>query len=100
MSALEVCSFFASSCSYANQAQDSESQVFALIRSQKTAGPLSELAKASANVHIVETDTSDPKKLAETATAVGKVTGDKLDVLIYNAVNGGTEAQAYPPSKL
>ena len=61
---------------------------------------VNELAKASPNVHVLETDTSDPKRLEEAVAAVGETTGQKLDVLIYNAVLAGTEAMGLPPSKL
>ena len=74
--------------------------MFAIIRSQATAGAVNELAKASSNVHVLETDTSDPKRLEETVAAVGKTTDQKLDVLIYNAVMAGTEAMGVSPAKL
>jgi NAD(P)-dependent dehydrogenase (short-subunit alcohol dehydrogenase family) len=74
--------------------------VFALIRSQQTAGALNELAASRKNIHVLETDTSSPKKLRETAENVGSVTGGKLDVLIYNAYLPGTEAMMSPPSAL
>ncbi|KAL7941395.1 hypothetical protein V8C42DRAFT_355512 [Trichoderma barbatum] len=51
---------------------DSQNEVFALIRSQKTAGPLNELTASRKNIH-------------ETAEQIGKATGGRLDVLIYNA---------------
>ncbi|KAL7938423.1 hypothetical protein V8C35DRAFT_320227 [Trichoderma chlorosporum] len=78
---------------------DSSNTVFALIRSQATAGPLNELAATRKNIHVVETDLSSPAKLKETADSVSKVTGGKLDVFIYNAYSSGSEeGKLLPPT--
>ena len=71
-----------------------------MIRSQKTAGPLNELAGSRKNIHVVETDISSPNRLKETAERVSSLTQGKLDVLIYNAYMGGTDAALFPPSAL
>ncbi|RFU81263.1 hypothetical protein TARUN_918 [Trichoderma arundinaceum] len=82
---------------YVNQlSADSQNTVFALIRSQKTAGPLNELAASRKNIHILETDISNPETLKDTAEQIGKVTGGKLDVLIHNAFFHGTAAELTP----
>ena len=74
--------------------------VLALIRSQKTAGPLNELAAERKNIHIIEVDISSPASLTATAESVGAITGGKLDVLICNAYLAGTEAIMWSPSAL
>lgn len=79
---------------------NAENTVFALIRSQKTAGPLNELASSRKNIHVIETDLSNPTRLKETTEKVSSVTGGKLDVLIYNAFLQGTEAMMNTPSML
>jgi NAD(P)-dependent dehydrogenase (short-subunit alcohol dehydrogenase family) len=79
---------------------DPKNQVFALIRSRGTAGPLEELATKRKNVHIVVTDISDPKKLDQAAAEVSKVTGGSLDVLILNAGSAGPDTSALSPSAL
>lgn len=79
---------------------DSKNQVFALIRSRATAGPLEELSAERKNIHIVETEISDPEKLKETAAEISKVTHGSLDVLILNAGSAGPETSALSPSAL
>jgi NAD(P)-dependent dehydrogenase (short-subunit alcohol dehydrogenase family) len=79
---------------------DPKNQVFAIIRSRGTAGPLEELAAKRKNIHIVVTDISDPKKLDQAAAEVSKVTAGSLDVLILNAGSAGPETSALPPSAL
>ena len=79
---------------------DPKNQVFAIIRSRGTAGPLEELAAKRKNIHIVVTDISDPKKLDQAAAEVSKVTAGSLDVLILNAGSAGPETSALPPSVL
>ncbi|KAH8801731.1 hypothetical protein F5884DRAFT_807690 [Xylogone sp. PMI_703] len=84
---------------YVNQlSADSQNTVFALIRSQKTAGPLNQLASSRKNIHVIETDISNTGILKTTAQKVGEITGGKLDVLIYNAYSVGTEANMLTPS--
>ncbi|KAH7341175.1 hypothetical protein BKA66DRAFT_517387 [Pyrenochaeta sp. MPI-SDFR-AT-0127] len=77
---------------------DPKNQVFALIRSRGTAGPLEELAAKRKNIHIVVTDISDPRKLDQAATEVSKVTAGSLDVLILNAGSAGPDTSVLPPS--
>ncbi|KAH0497541.1 hypothetical protein TgHK011_004839 [Trichoderma gracile] len=73
--------------------------VFALIRSQATAGPLNELAAKRNNIKVIETDVSSLDKLNQTAESISKVTLGKLDVLIYNAYSSGTdEGKLLPPT--
>jgi NAD(P)-dependent dehydrogenase (short-subunit alcohol dehydrogenase family) len=79
---------------------DPKNQVFALIRSRGTAGPLEELASKRKNIHIIVTDISDPKKLAQAAAEVSQVTAGSLDVLILNAGSAGPDTSALPPSAL
>jgi NAD(P)-dependent dehydrogenase (short-subunit alcohol dehydrogenase family) len=79
---------------------DQKNQVFALIRSRGTAGPLEELASKRKNIHIIVTDISDPKKLAQAAAEVSQITGGSLDVLILNASSAGPETSALTPSAL
>jgi len=77
---------------------DPKNQVFALIRSRGTAGPLEELAAKRKNIHIIVTDISDPRKLDQAAAEVSKVTAGSLDVLILNAGSAGPDTSALPPS--
>ena len=79
---------------------DPNNQVFALIRGRGTAGPLEELAAKRKNIHIVVTDLADPKKLAQAASEVSKVTGGSLDILILNAGSAVPETAGLPPSAL
>ncbi|KAL7785942.1 hypothetical protein V8C37DRAFT_393250 [Trichoderma ceciliae] len=82
---------------YVNQlSSNSQNTVFALIRSQNTAGPLNELAASRKNIHVLETDISNPAKLKETAEQIGNITGGKLDVLIHGAFSHGTAAELSP----
>ncbi|KAL7914279.1 hypothetical protein GGI35DRAFT_490546 [Trichoderma velutinum] len=82
---------------FVNQlSSDTQNEVFALIRSQKTAGPLNELAASRKNIHVLETDISNPASLKETAGEIGKIIGDKLDVLIFNAFFGGESSELTP----
>ena len=78
----------------------SNTTVIAFIRSQKTAGPLNELATQRKNIHVIEIDISSPANLKSTAKKVSGLTGGKLDVLICNAYLPGTEAMMSPPSAL
>ena len=79
---------------------DQKNQVFAIIRSRATAGPLEELAAKRKNIHIIVTDISDPRKLDQAAAEVSKVTAGSLDVLILNAGSAGPDTSALPPSAL
>lgn len=79
---------------------DPKNQVFAIIRSRGTAGPLEELAAKRKNIHIVVTDISDPRKLDQAAAEVSKVTAGSLDVLILNAGSAWPETSALSPSAL
>lgn len=81
-----------------NLSADPNNQVFALIRSLSTAGPLQELAGKRKNVHIVVTDLYDIKKLGEAAAEVSKATGGSLDVLILNAGSAGPDTNVLPPT--
>ncbi|KAM0254686.1 hypothetical protein ACHAQJ_006536 [Trichoderma viride] len=82
---------------YVNQlSADAHNTVFALIRSQNTAGPLNELAASRKNIYVLQTDISSPAKLKETAEKIGKITGGKLDVLIHNAFFLGPAATLSP----
>lgn len=74
--------------------------VIAFIRSQKTAGPLNELAGQRKNIHVIEIDISNPSNLTSAAEKTAAVTGGKLDVLICNAYLVGTEVMMQPPSSL
>ena len=85
---------------YRVQSADPTNQVFALIRSRKTAGPLEQLAAKRKNIHILVTEISDPRKLDATAAEISKVTGGSLDVLILNAGSAGPETSVLPPSAL
>ncbi|KAF2647586.1 NAD(P)-binding protein [Lophiostoma macrostomum CBS 122681] len=75
-------------------------QVFAIIRSRGTAGPLEELAAKRGNIHIIVTDISDTRKLNEAATQVSEITGGSLDVLILNAGAAGPDTSVLPPTAL
>ncbi|RMZ75560.1 hypothetical protein DV737_g5233, partial [Chaetothyriales sp. CBS 132003] len=77
---------------------DPKNQVFAIIRSRGTSGPLEELAAKRKNIHIVVTDISDPRKLEQAADEVSKVTDGTLDVLILNAGSVYPETSVLPPS--
>lgn len=79
---------------------DPNNQVFAVIRSRETAGPLEELAAKRKNIHIVVTDISDPRKLEQAAIEVAKVTDGSLDVLVLNAASAGPETSALSPTAL
>ncbi|KAK4941754.1 hypothetical protein LTR10_018358 [Elasticomyces elasticus] len=81
-----------------NLSVDPKNQVFAIIRSRATAGPLEELAAKRKNIHIVVTEISDPKKLDQAAAEVSEVTGGSLDVLILNAGSAGPETSVLQPS--
>lgn len=81
-----------------NLSADPTNQVFALIRSRKTAGPLEELAAKRKNIHILVTEISDPRKLDATAAEISKVTGGSLDILLLNAGSAGPETSVLPPS--
>jgi len=81
-----------------NLSADPKNQVFAIIRSRGTAGPLEELAGKRKNIHIIVTDIFDPKKLDQAAAEVSKVTAGSLDVLILNAGSAGPETSALPPT--
>ena len=83
-----------------SKSADPHSQVFAIIRSRGTAGPLEELAAKRKNIHILVTDLSDPKQLDETATEVSQVTNRSLDILILNAGSTTDETAQIPPSGL
>lgn len=82
------------------QSSDSNNQVFALIRSLATAGPLKELATKRKNIHIIVTDIADPAKLDEAAAEVSKITAGSLDILILNAGSAGSDTSVLPPSAL
>ncbi|KAK5956719.1 hypothetical protein OHC33_002206 [Knufia fluminis] len=77
---------------------DPKNQVFAIIRSRRTAGSLEELAAKRKNIHIMMTDISDPRKLDQAAAEVTDITAGSLDVLILNAGSAGPETSALPPS--
>ncbi|KAL5464763.1 hypothetical protein PMIN06_000930 [Paraphaeosphaeria minitans] len=77
---------------------DSKNQVFALIRSLGTAGPLLELAAQRKNIHVIVTDISDPTKLDDAAAEVSKATAGSLDVLLLNAGSAGPDTAVLPPS--
>ena len=77
-----------------------KNQVFAIIRSRGTAGPLEELAAKRRNIRIVVTDISDPRKLDQAAAEVSKVTAGSLDVLILNAGSAEPETSTLQPSAL
>lgn len=79
---------------------DPKNQVFAIIRSRRTAGSLEELAAKRKNIHIMMTDISDPRKLDQAAAEVTDITAGSLDVLILNAGSAGPETSALPPSAL
>ncbi|KIV94491.1 hypothetical protein, variant [Exophiala mesophila] len=81
-----------------NLSANSKDEVFALIRSRATAGPLEKLATERKNVHIIVTDIADPQKLAEAAAEVAKVTAGSLDVLILNASSPGPDTGALSPT--
>ena len=74
--------------------------MFALIRSRATAVPLEELASKRKNIHVIVTDISNPKKLAQAAAEVSGVTTGSLDVLILNASSAGPDTSALAPSAL
>ncbi|KIW62328.1 hypothetical protein PV04_10509 [Phialophora macrospora] len=81
-----------------NLSVDPNNQVFAIIRSRGTAGPLEELAAKRKNIHILVTDISDPTKLDQTAAEISKVTGGSLDILILNAGSAAPETSVLPPT--
>jgi NAD(P)-dependent dehydrogenase (short-subunit alcohol dehydrogenase family) len=79
---------------------DPSNQVFALIRTLETAGPLKDLAARRQNIHVIVTDISDPTKLDGAASEVSKVTAGSLDVLILNAGSAGPDTAALSPSDM
>jgi len=83
-----------------SKSADPNNQVFAIIRSRGTAGPLEELAAKRKNIHILVTDLSNPKQLDETAAEVSKVTNGSLDILLLNAGSTTDETAQIPPSGL
>jgi NAD(P)-dependent dehydrogenase (short-subunit alcohol dehydrogenase family) len=83
-----------------NLSEDPNNQVFAIIRSRETAGPLEKLSADRGNVHIVVTDISSPKKLEQAAAEVSKMTNGSLDYLILNAGSASTETGGLSPSDL
>ncbi|KAM0424555.1 hypothetical protein ACHAPT_010271 [Fusarium lateritium] len=84
---------------YVNQlSANKDNTVLALIRNRTTSGPLEELAAKRSNIHVIETDISSPSRLKETAEAIGKITGSKLDFVVYNAFLMGTENMTLTPS--
>ncbi|KAK4888087.1 hypothetical protein LTR27_012970 [Elasticomyces elasticus] len=80
------------------QASDSNKIIFALIRSQNTAGVLNKLAADRKNIHVIETDISSPQKLQLAVEQVSKITGGGLDVVVYNAFLPGTAMFELPIS--
>lgn len=82
------------------KSSDPKNQVFAIIRSRGTAGPLEELAAKRNNIHIVVTDISDPKKLDKAAAEISKVTAGSLDVLLLNAGSAYPETAVLTPTAL
>lgn len=70
--------------------------MFALIRSQATAGSLNELAASRSNIHVIITDVTNPSTLQTTSDEIGKITNGKLDVLVYNAYSVGVEPMSAP----
>lgn len=82
------------------QSADPNNQVFAIIRSRATAAPLEELAAKRTNIHIVETDLSDPKKLKQAAAEVAEATDGSLDVLLLNHGSAAAETSSLPPTAL
>jgi NAD(P)-dependent dehydrogenase (short-subunit alcohol dehydrogenase family) len=58
------------------------------------------LAGQRKNIHILETDISEPKKLDATAEEIAKITGGSLDVLVLNAGSASTETSAWGPAAL
>ncbi|KAK4554062.1 hypothetical protein LTR86_008903 [Recurvomyces mirabilis] len=81
-------------------AADSANTVVGLIRSQKTADALNELAKQNSKVHVVEADIFSPESLREAVKKVEKVTDGKVDVLIHNAYSAGTSSMFLTASQL
>ena len=82
------------------QSSDPKKIVFALIRSQATAGDLNKLTAERKNIHVILTDISNPQKLQVAAGEVSNITGGGLDVLIFNAFLPGTEGFQLPASGL
>jgi hypothetical protein len=82
------------------KSSDPSNQVFAIIRSRATAGPLEKLSAERKNIHLIVTDISDPKKLAQAAAEVGEATGGSLDVLLLNAGSAAPETAVLSPSAL
>ena len=78
--------------------------VFAIVRNPELAERLQELARERPNIHIIHADVKDPNALKEAAATTSKVTGGKLDVLIYNAnmydaATGGVTASMLPADR-
>ncbi|KAF3918149.1 C-factor [Dactylellina cionopaga] len=65
--------------------KDPSNTVFALVRNPTSSPPLTKLAESNKNVHIIKGDVTSAAELNEAASAVSKITGGKLDVLIENA---------------
>ena len=82
------------------QSADPQNQVIALIRSRNTAEALEQLAAEHKNIHIVETDISNPKALEKSAAKTSSITGGSLDIFIHNGAHMGTDARVLPPSAL
>ncbi len=78
--------------------RDSSNTVFALVRNVETATSLNELSSSRKNIHVIKCDVTNPSDIEAAATAVGKVTGGSLDVLIHNAYAVDFETVASDPT--
>ncbi|KAH8703869.1 hypothetical protein BGW36DRAFT_288702 [Talaromyces proteolyticus] len=74
--------------------------IFGIVRNPDNAISLASLAKLNPNVHIIEADVGNPELLASAATAVSKLTGGVLDILIHNAAATDLATLSLPPSQL
>lgn len=74
--------------------------IFGIVRDPDNAISLASLTKLNPNVHIINGDVGSPEQLAAAATAVSKVTGGRLDILIHNAAATDPATFLLPPSQL
>jgi NAD(P)-dependent dehydrogenase (short-subunit alcohol dehydrogenase family) len=72
--------------------------VVGIVRDPATAEKLQELSKTRSNVHIVQADVSNAEAVIAAASAVSKITGGSLDILIHNAMNMGRESAGIAPT--
>ncbi|KAK3388013.1 hypothetical protein B0H63DRAFT_542552 [Podospora didyma] len=74
--------------------------VFALVRSPDSATKLKELSQENTNIHIIKADVTNPQSMIDAAAQISAISGDKLDVLIHNAVAYNQASAHLTPSQI